>query len=320
MITRSLDRMNSKNGLNVYAEKFVASFRMEDFRNIRIGYSGQMKKPSDRKKIENHAKPFIGTAIDKQRCFSKKQAKELWQEANTNESFDSEVFREDLFGCLVVKGISYSGKENKRKKLAYDLEHIISHSNFGKTVIENGALLNAGINRSKGDKECYIINMNEYFGLKTRYAILPEDLLQELEFSLHDTCVKYNLVFVKNLNTWTLDKNNSGGYSNYDDRYEIIQEETLSDEETLNGGESEDLEDQEESKISPFLIAVGAKYVVENTVLATCSIYNFSQTKIKNTIYKENNEATFETTEIQKKVANATGWIAGVCIGISSLL
>jgi hypothetical protein len=49
-------------------------------------------------------------------------------------------------------------------------------------------------------------------------------------------------------------------------------------------------------------------------------VYNYTFTKTRNALYKENNTATFETTDTQKTVANIAGWSAGLYIGVSTLM
>jgi hypothetical protein len=173
----------------------------------------------NQKKIQNLVKPFIGTEIDKTRNFSQWQGQCIWDSAIHHAKFDSDVFKVDLFGCLVAKNIMYS-INSPNQKFAYDLEHIVSHSHCGKTDVGNGALLNSGINRNKRADECYRISETEYYGYKCRFGIDPENLLQELEDNLDYTCDKYNLLFIKTRKgIWTLDKKEisekKNNYKNY---------------------------------------------------------------------------------------------------------
>jgi hypothetical protein len=173
-----------------------------------------------KKDVQDIVKNFVGIEKDQRRTFSKRQGDQIWERSMVHPDFDLDFFRIDLFGCIVAKNIKYS-KSSPSHKFAYDLEHIVSYSNNGMTIVENGALLNSGANRSKGDTECYKINENEYYGMKTRFGIDPEDLYYDLENNLALTCKKYNLLFIKINNTWSLDKNEYG-YSNYENnqRYE----------------------------------------------------------------------------------------------------
>lgn len=304
-------------GKNVDAKSFVP----HNMSNINRVRPAQIK-------IKNDTVEYKGEKIDPKRTFTKEQGEYIWENSNTHSEFDSEIFKKDLFGGLVSIGIRYSGNKNEfQKRFAYDLEHIVSHSNFGKTTCGNCALLNSGINRSKGQKECYTINMNEYVGLKTRYSVLPEDLLIELETNLHETCRKYNLVFLKNLdNTWTLKKSIFDEYYQYNDEYDNDDLETLFEEESESiskkSMKDEPKKDQKEktSVLNAFFLATGAKIITENVVLAGCSVYNFTFTKTRNLLYKENEIANFETTETQKNVANVAGWVSGLYVGVTTLI
>jgi hypothetical protein len=319
-------------GKNVHATEFVPC-------NTAVKNSGNSMRDPDaftnnKPKIIENLKPFKGFGKDPQRTFSRSQGKQLWKLAHINDSFDPRFFRQDFFGCLVAHDIKYSGNENVlQRKLAYDMEHLISHSKNGITDIGNGDLLCSGINRSKGDTECFTLNVNEYSKYKERFGIIPEDLLIELENNLHETCRKYNLVFIKNQNNvWTL-KNDTFEYFQYNDEYDNDNETYFEEDfdsnpkERFESNSKDDFESKSEkdekekpSVFNAFLLAAGAKIVTENVVLASCSVYNYTFTKTRNALYKENNTATFETTDTQKTVANIAGWSAGLYIGVSTLM
>ena len=211
---------NVNNGLNVNAEEFVpiqqTNNQERQYKTSDKNSHVNMHNYSDWKKIEPSVKAFVGTEIDKKRNFTKNQGEKIWRRSKIHPEFDSEMFRLDLFGCIVAKDIVYL-KKSPCHKFSYDLEHIVSHSNNGMTIVENGALLNSGVNRSKGSTECYKINENEYVGLKERFGIDPEELLHELENYPNLTCKKYNLTFIKTKeNTWTLDKSENNELIHYE--------------------------------------------------------------------------------------------------------
>jgi hypothetical protein len=310
-------------GKNVHATEFVPH---------NMSNSEPKAFNNAKKKVKDKTEKYKGEEKDPRRKFTKAQEKYIWENSNNHLEFDPEFFKKDLFGCLVVKGIKYSNNENEsQKKFAYDLEHIVSHSNCGKTTVGNCALLVSGANRSKGKDECFSINRNYYVGLKTNWGIIPEDLLIELENNLHETCRKYNLVFIKNQNNaWTL-KNDTFEYFQYNDEYDNDNETYFEEDFDSNPkerfeskSEKDDFDSKSEkekpSVFNAFLLAAGAKIVTENVVLASCSVYNYTFTKTRNALYKENNTATFETTDTQKTVANIAGWSAGLYIGVSTLM
>jgi hypothetical protein len=146
-----------------------------------------------------------GEFKDERRTFTKNQGEAIWDSATKHASFDPDVFRIDLLGCLVIKGMRYDLTEANRK-FAYDLEHVVSYSANGITDVKNGALLNAGMNRSKKDVPFYDINYNEYVGIVYRFGIDPKNLLRDLEDDEKFTRQNYNLRFLKVDGIWTIPK------------------------------------------------------------------------------------------------------------------
>jgi hypothetical protein len=174
---------------------------------------------------------------DPRRIITPKQKRIIWYNSKRNPCFDSEVFRIDMMGCLVISPeyLSRSGGEYYKNKFLCEAEHVVSHSNNGNTSVENGKLLNSGINKSKGRKQIWDINYYEFKGLKSEFGVDPEDLLIELKYELHETCSKYNLLFIKDHNNrWTLDKNKTKSEQFYNNEYlpcvsdseTVVQEET----------------------------------------------------------------------------------------------
>lgn len=171
---------------------------------------------------KKHEKTNKGEIPDPKRNFSEKQKNIIWYNSDTHDSFDSEVFKLDMLGCLVISRhvIGRPRGEYYKSKLFWDAEHIVSHSNNGKTTPGNGSVLNAGINRSKGRKQIWDIEYYECKGLKSEFGVDPEDLLIELKYELHETCSKYNLLFIKDHNNrWTLDKNKTKSEQFYSGEY-----------------------------------------------------------------------------------------------------
>lgn len=204
--------------LNPYAKEFIPS---EKYNNIKLQKTFAKQKSSleiTKDKAKEIKKKYTGLEVDKRRTFSKKQADEIWKLANTDYRFDSNLFRLDLFNCLVCKTVKYNNTSGPVRKFAYDLEHVVSYSDNGMTEIGNGALLNSGSNRSKGNKACYKINENEYAGMKIRFGIDASSLYYDLENNLEETCKKYNLLFRKKDNIWTLSKQNNK-LDNYNGEY-----------------------------------------------------------------------------------------------------
>lgn len=98
--------------------------------------------------------------LDKRRNVNNKEKDEIWNNSKTHHQLDSDIFRLDILGNVIIKNIKYS-KNNANKIFAGEYEHILSHSKGGKSNTENVCLLNAGINRSKSNNELYTLKYYE---------------------------------------------------------------------------------------------------------------------------------------------------------------
>jgi hypothetical protein len=307
--------MNSKSTINVYAKEFVpcvqSSIGNQDLKNnyksqgLYKNRGANMHKYPGKARVLNEVKQFIGFEKDKRRTFSKKQAIQIWEKSGIDPDFDSSVFRLDLFGNLVAKGIKYA-KNSPSCKFAYDLEHVVSYSKNGMTDVGNGALLNSGANRSKGNVECYKINENEYSGLKGRFGIDPEDLYYQLENNLNRTCKKYNLLFVKKNNVWTLDKNGDN-YTEY-----------FSNQKYKNFPKNIDVKVDSSEEAAVIAAVAGAVGGVANFALGLCLEgynigYYFTREKLG---YVDENKDT-SLTETQKKIQTVGAVITSIGVGVA---
>lgn len=319
--------MESKSTLNVHAKAFVPQAQPNignsnhekiikyqsnverSYKKMKDNYVKQrgvtMNKYDNKDKVRNEVKQFIGVEKDKRRTFSKKQAIQIWNNSGIDPDFDSNVFRLDLFGNLVAKGIKYI-KNSPSCKFAYDLEHIVSYSKNGMTDIGNGALLNSGANRSKGDVECYRINENEYSGLKSRFGIDPENLYYQLENHLNRTCKKYNLLFVKKNNVWTLDKNGNN-YTEYS-----------SNQKYKNFPKNIDVKIDSSEEAAVIAAVAGAAGVIFNGVIGLClegynAGYYFAREKLG---YVDENK-DIRLTETQKKIQTVGAVITSIGVGVA---
>lgn len=139
-----------------------------------------------------------GNFIDPKRQISYQEKEVVWNQAISNDSFDPEIFKSDPLGSVAIKYLTYNNATAEQRKFAYEYEHIISHSQFGKSVPGNICILNAGINRSKGKKPMTDVQFYEFKGLVSHYALTFNELLDYLENDLHSTCEHFNLYFYKN--------------------------------------------------------------------------------------------------------------------------
>lgn len=139
-----------------------------------------------------------GDSIDPKRQISTRDKEIVWVRSETSPCFDESIFRCDPYGSIAVKGLHFGNTSNTQKKFVYDYEHIVSHSENGRSVIENICILNAGINRSKGPKPLTQVNFYEFQGFVKVKSITFDDLLKDLERNLHSCCNHYDLYFYKN--------------------------------------------------------------------------------------------------------------------------
>lgn len=192
---------------------------MEDFkRAFNIKKNDIYKKVQP--KIKQNAEIHKASRLDKKRQLTYKEKANVWMQAKKAIHFDNRFFRLDIVDCLVIKDIKYNNNIDNYI-FAVEYEHFVSHSNNGRTTERNISLLNAEINRKKQHKALYEHNLHELHGLQTLYGITERTLLYELETDLHNTCHKYNLLFIYKVkgNYWTLRLNENGVYRSYNDEY-----------------------------------------------------------------------------------------------------
>ena len=131
-------------------------------------------------------------SLDRVRSFSDTIKDAVWNDADTCDGFDGGIFRKDVLGNVCInRTIELRGISTK---FNYDYEHIISYSNGGPTVLWNCCLLNSSINQSKRDIELYHHNFNEISGLKARFGISIDFLVNELNDNLDAA-----RIYIKNL-------------------------------------------------------------------------------------------------------------------------
>jgi hypothetical protein len=171
-----------------------------------------------------------GSSIDQKRQISSKDKYIVWNKSISNSNFDEAIFRSDLFGSVAVKGLHFGNTLVSQKKFVFDYEHIVAHSENGRSVKENICILNAGINRAKGSKPLTSLNFYEFKGFVQHYSITFDELLEDLENNLHSTCSYYDLHFFKNKNgKWSIVREPNGvKYRNYSQvsykprKYEVV--------------------------------------------------------------------------------------------------
>lgn len=190
-----------------------------------INTSNKKQFQIDMKNLSIKHKLYLGEELelikplDPRRQISYNDKKILWNNSICPDNFDPEYFRKDILGNICIKGFTTYGGDSQKKCFAYNIEHILSYSNGGRSILENTCLLNAGINKSKGSNELWRFNYYWIVGLSKVFAVNCEDLYKELESYLHDTCKKYNIYFKKNNNLWTIERMDY--YNDY-----ILQEPT----------------------------------------------------------------------------------------------
>ena len=171
----------------------------------------------------------------KKRNLARQMKNELWNNSDIHDNFNSDIFRSDCLGNVAIKYISYNNNDNRNIIFAYEYEHLVSYSNGGSNNIKNLRILNAGINRSKKNTELFTLNYHETHGYCSISGMKFDDLLEELEYCIHRTCKKYNLLFIKKDKIYTLEKVN-GKYSGYNNRYYNEKYEEL--REKINNGDA----------------------------------------------------------------------------------
>lgn len=145
--------------------------------------------------LSTHEKKFI----------SNDDKENLWADAYISDSFDENIFRLDILGNLIVKNMSYNNSNNEQKKFAYELEQVKNSQDT--CFINTGILSILDIHlKCQLDSLKLLHNVNllrEH--IIYEYIIQEHHLLYDLENDLHNTCIKYNLLFGKNINDkWTI--------------------------------------------------------------------------------------------------------------------
>ena len=163
-------------------------------------------------------KPIINDK-DKKRILSKKDKRQVWENAEKDLRFDTKMFRIDIMGCLVSHKTKYNGNKTfpLRRMLAAEYEHYISYSQGGPTTIENTVLLGAQNNRKKGSKPLFEFLKTEYAYLQYRNGISANRLYEDLERNPRQVCIDYGLYFIKVKGTfWTVKEDcYSNQYKNF---------------------------------------------------------------------------------------------------------
>jgi hypothetical protein len=250
------------------------------------------------KKAEKNIKKdnlITGISIDPKRQISSNDKESVWQQATINPFFDETIFRCDPFGSIAIKGLNYNNTTSTQKKFVFDYEHIVAHSENGKSIKENICILNAGINRVKGSKPLTSINFYEFQGLVKTKSITFDQLLEDLENDLHSCCNHYDLYFFKNSqNKWSIYRcDTERKYKNYssNNTYKPKKQQVVI-------RQSEEL--PIEASIVVTGVAVGSFLIVANAIGS--QIYKTSEkitTFVENFMVKKENNT--EIPEIPKK-------------------
>jgi 5-methylcytosine-specific restriction endonuclease McrA len=170
------------------------------------------RRPSDDSNDKNRQIPLVDKLI-------------VWNESCTHPDFDPELFKSDYIGCIVLKGLTTCNTVTGtfRRKLAYEFEHLVPHSQGGRSDFNNVVILNAGINRSKGNRHSIKdMNFYEIQGYIAWFGVKFEDLKHELDEDLHRTCVKYDLTFFKTNNDFWSVKTDGNEYLSYDNKHNYL--------------------------------------------------------------------------------------------------
>ncbi|HEY9701262.1 MAG TPA: hypothetical protein V6C58_02395 [Allocoleopsis sp.] len=235
----------------------------------------QMKKYMKEFKLDE-----ISAIVDTKRFLKNSEKNEVWCNSSTHYLFDPKYFRKDILGFIAIKNLNCPKYENEHKfKLTYDFEHFISYSHGGSTTIENSCILNRGINRSKGCEELFILDFYRKEYLIYKNCISFEELLQELNADLHETCKKYDLTFSKTFEgIWTI---KSFTYKN--DYYQTIKYRKIQyiDEDTNGIRENHVIEIDVSETTKKIIKIVGAVLVSGITVYIGYKIYRYFYPKNK---------------------------------------
>jgi hypothetical protein len=121
---------------------------------------------------------------------------ELWNQAQSHESFDDTIFRMDYLDNIVIKDAKFN----------LDPTGFFA-GNYYKTTEGEYCLLKS--NTTLCDNQY----LHELYIKNFKNKMNPDTLESLLKYKLHDTCIKYNVLFCKNTkDKWTIKK--SVKYSN----------------------------------------------------------------------------------------------------------
>ncbi|HEY9701260.1 MAG TPA: hypothetical protein V6C58_02385 [Allocoleopsis sp.] len=234
----------------------------EEFRNHK-------NKPEWIRQMKRYKKKFnldiIFAIVNTKRFLKNSEKSEVWYNSDTHQLFDSEYFRKDILGSVSIKNLKCLKYENEDKfKLTYDFEHFISYSHGGDTYIDNICILNRGINRSKGNKELFILDFYEKEWMLREKTVSFDELLEELDSNLHLTCRKYDILFSKTFEgIWTI---KSFTYNNEHRRCINYTKTEYIDEENHEIREEHSI-NLDISKATSVILGIGGKIVVAGLVV-----------------------------------------------------
>jgi hypothetical protein len=193
-----------------------------NFKTEKKCYRAMINDSDNREEIDSQRRPS-DDSNDKNRQIPLVDKLIVWNESCTHPDFDPELFKSDYIGCIVLKGLTTCNTVTGtfRRKLAYEFEHLVPHSQGGRSDFNNVVILNAGINRSKGNRRSIKdMNFYEIQGYIGRFGVKFEDLKRELDEDLHRTCMKYDLIFfITGNNLWSVEMNGRD-YLSYDNRHD----------------------------------------------------------------------------------------------------
>ena len=184
--------------------------------DTKVNFKKDMNKLKTELKIKHKLNVGQDIVIDKNRQIKLHEKEILWDDAHCPKAFDSKYFRQDILGNICIKGKTVYKLFDPARQFCYHIEHLVSHSNGGRSSLGNTCLLNAGVNMSKGKNELWSFNYYWILGLFKSFAIHSDDLLHDLDCHLHDTCQKYDIYFQKNDNSiWSINAMKyTGQYAN----------------------------------------------------------------------------------------------------------
>ena len=275
----------------------------------------QFEKNKD--KFNEKNKPGLaGPGKDPKRFFSKTQGEEIWNKSKIHPEFDPNVFRIDAIGQIVSRCVLRKTTNEKAKRLLFDLEHIVSHSKNGRTIIGNGVLLNMSSNRVKGDTSlAEFKNKYEIAGYRHLYGVIPENLSHGLYLNLHQTCLDYNIHFMKNSNEeWTVDLDENYKTKDYNNQHEFPP---CYEEHDFHNKEKQKEAPGLEKFIPPVLIGLGVGFLSKHLVMGACSVFNCVEAVIAN---DPDPLSKLRPNDHQYQTATDIGYVAGIVGGVAAAI